>query len=138
MGSARARARVFLAVSTVGVLALIGVAALLIAQSIASGTRADARLRATHGVDLLVTIGEDLPNLSRSAVAGGLSPAAGVKLDAAVARGPGEGLLANLVVWDSTGRVVYSSLAEVRGHPAPEGGRGRGGLGGPRGYPLAP
>ncbi|MDP9345901.1 MAG: EAL domain-containing protein [Actinomycetota bacterium] len=101
-------------------LVLVGVAALLIAHGVAGRMRTDAHLRAAHGVDLLVTIGADLPDLTRSALTSGLSPAAARQLDGAVTGGQHDGLLATLVIWDRTGRIVYSSVAKSEGTRPPK------------------
>lgn len=71
-------------------------------------------------MELLVTIGSELPNLSRTAIAAGLGRAADHKLDLAVARGQHEGLLASLVIWDRTGRIVYSSRDQSAGTRPPK------------------
>jgi len=121
MRTADARTRAFLAAGTLGLLVVVAAAALLIASSVAGNSRADARLRAASGVDLLVTIGADLPDLTESVISSGLSSVAAQQLDGAVARGQREGLLADLVIWDRRGRIVYSSLAKAEGTRPPRG-----------------
>jgi EAL domain-containing protein (putative c-di-GMP-specific phosphodiesterase class I) len=120
MKTERARTRTFLAAGTVGMLIVIVAAGLLVAQSRADNTRSDAHVRASHGVDLLVTIGAHLPALTRAEIAAGLSPTAARQLDDAVARGQKESLLANLVIWDRTGLIIYSSLAASEGTSPPK------------------
>jgi EAL domain-containing protein (putative c-di-GMP-specific phosphodiesterase class I) len=115
MNSARARTRTFLAAGMVAMLFVIAGAGFLIAHGRAANTRSDAHVRAAHGVDMLVTIGAHLPALTRAELTAGLSPRAARQLDDAVARGQRERLLANLVVWDRSGRVIYSSLAASEG-----------------------
>jgi len=115
MRTAGGRTAAFLVASAVGMLGVVVVAALLIGQGMARTTRSDAHTRAASGVDLLVTVGKNLPDLTRPQIDGGLSPAAARQLDDAVARGQHEGLLSNLVVWDRTGLIVYSSLARSEG-----------------------
>jgi EAL domain-containing protein (putative c-di-GMP-specific phosphodiesterase class I) len=112
MGTARARTRMFLAASIVGILVLIGVASFLVVQSTAGVASTASAARATGGVDLLVTIGVELPSLTRSTLAGRFPPAVSRRLDGAVKRGQADGLLANLVVWDRTGRIVYTGGAK--------------------------
>jgi EAL domain-containing protein (putative c-di-GMP-specific phosphodiesterase class I) len=120
MNSAHARARTFLAAGTIVMLCAVTGAGLLIAHGRAANTRSDAHGRAAHGVDLLVTIGAHLPALTRAELTRGLSPTAASQLDDAVARGQKERLLANLVVWDRSGRVIYSSLAASEGTRPPK------------------
>jgi EAL domain-containing protein (putative c-di-GMP-specific phosphodiesterase class I) len=109
MHTPHARIRTFLAASTVLMLVLIGAAAMLVSRNVGSITRSDADARASHGVDLLVTIGASLPNLTPDAVAHGLSQAGTRDLDAAVRLGQSEGLIANFVIFARSGRIVYSS-----------------------------
>jgi EAL domain-containing protein (putative c-di-GMP-specific phosphodiesterase class I) len=100
-------------------LVLIGGAAVLIARSSADGSKTDARLRAAHGVDLLVTIGKDLPTLTQSAMKKGWSRAAVQRLNAAISHSQLDGLVAKVVIWDRDGRVVYTSRAMAEGTPPP-------------------
>jgi EAL domain-containing protein (putative c-di-GMP-specific phosphodiesterase class I) len=72
-------------------------------------TKSDAHLRAAHGVDLLVTVGARLPKLGRASIADTLSPSEIRRLDSAVNSGQHDRLLANLAIWDRSGRVLYSS-----------------------------
>jgi EAL domain-containing protein (putative c-di-GMP-specific phosphodiesterase class I) len=120
MGTARARTRTFLAATSVGVLVLIGVAAFVVVQRDAGTTTTASDLRATGGVDLLVTIGVELPNLTPSAVAGELPTAATRRLDAAVKRAQADGLLADLVIWDHTGRIAYAGVERSEGTRPPK------------------
>jgi EAL domain-containing protein (putative c-di-GMP-specific phosphodiesterase class I) len=66
-------------------------------------------------VDLLVTIGVAIPDLSERAIAGGLSPSAVRRLDDALVRGQRRDLLADLVIGEHTGRIVYSGLDSAAG-----------------------
>ena len=120
MATAGARARTFLAASAVAMFVLIGVGALLVVQNLGGVTRTSAEVRARQGVDLLVTIGAELPSLARSVVAGNLPPAADLRLDKAVKRGQTDRLLADLVIWDRTGRIVYSSIDKAQGSRPPK------------------
>jgi EAL domain-containing protein (putative c-di-GMP-specific phosphodiesterase class I) len=115
MRTARARTRTFLAASAVVMLVLVGVAALLAGQVTSGLTRSDAELRGAHGADLLVTVGADFPRLSASVITHNLAPAVGNQLDSAVKRLQQDGLLANLVIWDRTARLAYSSLDSQEG-----------------------
>jgi EAL domain-containing protein (putative c-di-GMP-specific phosphodiesterase class I) len=120
MATAGARTRTFLAASAVAMFVLIGVGALLVVQSLGGVTRTSAEVRARQGVDLLVTIGAELPSLPRSVVAGDLPPAADLRLDKAIKRGQTDKLLADLVIWDRTGRIVYSSIDKAQGSRPPK------------------
>lgn len=120
MRTARARTRVFLAAGMVVILVLIVLAGLLAARSVAGTARTDAHVTAASGVDLLATIGPDLPKLTRSAITGALSPAAVQRFDAAVEHGQHLGLLANLVIWDRTGRIAYTSVDNSEGTRPPK------------------
>jgi EAL domain-containing protein (putative c-di-GMP-specific phosphodiesterase class I) len=120
MGTVSARTRAFLAAATVGLLVVIAVVAFLVGEGTAAVARTDADLRAARGVELLVTVGPFLPDLTKSAIAGGLSPAVARELDGALARAQHEGLLANLVIWDRSGRIVYSAIRSSEGTRPPE------------------
>jgi EAL domain-containing protein (putative c-di-GMP-specific phosphodiesterase class I) len=115
MGGVRARTRTFVVLSTAAMCVLIGTAGTLVARNVAGVSRADARLRAAHGVDLLATVAADLPRLTRSSIRNGLSPVVLRRLDGAINRGQHDRLLADLVIWDVTGRIVYSSLDRTEG-----------------------
>lgn len=119
MATASARTTTFLAASAIAMLVLIGGAALLIATSVGSITQRAAEVHATQGVALLAIIGADFPNLSPSTIVGNLPTAADRRLDAAIRRGQTHGLLADLVIWDRTGRVVYSSVDSSQGTRPP-------------------
>jgi EAL domain-containing protein (putative c-di-GMP-specific phosphodiesterase class I) len=67
-----------------------------------------------------VTIGVHLPPLTPAAIDRGLSLAAVRRLDVAVARGQSIGQLADLVVWDRSGRIVYSSIEVAEGTIPPK------------------
>jgi EAL domain-containing protein (putative c-di-GMP-specific phosphodiesterase class I) len=123
MWTAGARARTLLVASMTAIMIMIAVTALLVAQGAAGTTRTAADARATHGLALLVTIAADLPGLTPSGVASAQLPAAGDPgLDAAVQRGRREGLLDDLVIWDRSGRVVYSSVERSEGTRPPKDG----------------
>ncbi|MEA2125219.1 MAG: hypothetical protein QOI80_2001, partial [Solirubrobacteraceae bacterium] len=115
MQSVVARTRALVALGTVVMLVVIGSAAALLGRNVADIARSSARVRAARGVDLLATIGTDLPALTRSSIADGPSPAAVRLLDAAIKRGQDDRLLADLVIWDATGRIVYSSQNALEG-----------------------
>jgi EAL domain-containing protein (putative c-di-GMP-specific phosphodiesterase class I) len=120
MGTVRGRTRTFVAAGSAAMFVVIAVVALFASQRSASNVRTAAALRAAHGVDLLVTIGVELPSLTPAAVAGELPPAAALRLDAAIKRGQIEGLLADLIIWDRTGRAVYSSVESAEGTRPPK------------------
>jgi EAL domain-containing protein (putative c-di-GMP-specific phosphodiesterase class I) len=120
MGTAHARTKTFLAASAVVMIILIGAAALVAGQITGGQTRTDAQLRGAHGAELLLTVGADFPRLSPSTIAHTLAPAVERQLDGAVKRVQQEGLLANLVIWDRSGRVVYSSLDSSEGSMPPK------------------
>ena len=120
MKTARARTWLFLAGAVTFMAAMsIGVA-VLVAGSVAGVSKADADTRALSGVDLLANIGTDIPNLEPAVTVGGLSSQVAGKLDRAVAIGQREGLLANLMVWNRVGRIVYSSADTSEGTRPPK------------------
>src|ERR1700730_11591168 len=109
MRTAGARTRAFLATSAVVILVLIGVAGLLAGQITGGLTRSNAQLRGARGAELLLTVGADFPRLTPSTIAHRLAPAVDKKLDLAVQRVRKGGLLTNIVIWDRSGRIAYSS-----------------------------
>ena len=115
MRTARARTRTFLAASAVVMLLLIGATALVVGRSMASITRTQSAQQAANAVDLLGTVGADFPNLTPSALAHGLSPAAAQQLDVVAKRVQHDGLLANIEIWDRSGRIVCSSVQAAEG-----------------------
>jgi EAL domain-containing protein (putative c-di-GMP-specific phosphodiesterase class I) len=115
LGTAEARARTLLACGAIGMLVLIAVIAILVARSLDAVTTPAAELRATNQVELLVTIGVELPSLQRSVAAGEFPAAQADHLDAAVKRGRVDGLVDDLLIWDRTGRVIYSSVNKTEG-----------------------
>jgi hypothetical protein len=119
MGSVVARTRALVALGTVVMLVVVGVATFLVDRNAAAIAMGDARVRAARGVDLLAEVGAGLPRLTRPSLATGPSPAEVRVLDAAVKRAQSAHLLADLVIWDATGRVVYSSLDAIEGTRPP-------------------
>jgi EAL domain-containing protein (putative c-di-GMP-specific phosphodiesterase class I) len=85
------------------------VAALLAGQITGGLTRSNAQLRGARGAELLLTVGADFPRLTPSTIAHRLAPAVDKQLDLAVERVRKGGLLTNLVIWDRSGRIAYSS-----------------------------
>jgi EAL domain-containing protein (putative c-di-GMP-specific phosphodiesterase class I) len=120
MRTARARTRTFLAASAVVMLILIGVTAVLVGQSLAGITRTQSAREAANAVDLLGTVGADFPTLTPSVLADGLSPAAAQQLDGVARRVQHDGLLADIVIWDRSGRIVYSTLQTSEGTRPPK------------------
>lgn len=119
MGSARARTRTFLGATAVVMLLLIAVTAVLVGGGMAGITRTQSARQAAQAVDLLGTVGASFPNLTPVVLARGLSPAEAHKLDVVTTRVRRDGLLANIEIWDRSGRIVYSNLAAVEGTRPP-------------------
>jgi hypothetical protein len=120
MSTARARTKTFLTGSAIVMLLLIMATAVLVGQGIANITRTQSDQQAAKAVDLLGTVGADFPNLTPSALAHGLSPVAGQQLDMMARRVQHDGLLANIVIWDRSGRILYSSVQAAEGTRPPE------------------
>jgi len=119
MRTASARTKTFLAAGLLAVLVLIGGAALLVGWSTANVTRTDSDVRAARGLGLLVMVGPYIPDLTQAAITHGLPSAGATQLDHALARAQHAGLLANFVVWDRTGLIVYSGVASTEGTRPP-------------------
>jgi EAL domain-containing protein (putative c-di-GMP-specific phosphodiesterase class I) len=103
------------------VLALVALVALILTNSANGLADRSADQRARLGVDLLVTVGSRLPNLTAARVANGLNAADRDALDAAVASGQRQRLLAGVTIWDRTGRILYSQNESAEGtRPAME------------------
>jgi EAL domain-containing protein (putative c-di-GMP-specific phosphodiesterase class I) len=120
MGTAHARTRTFLGASAVVMLVLIGVTALLVGGGMAGVTRTQSARQAAQAVDLLGTVGAEFPNLTPFVLAHGLSPADAHKLDVVSTRVQRDGLLANIEIWDRSGRIVYSTVQAVEGTRPPK------------------
>lgn len=119
MGTVPARRRTFLVVSSVTLLLLCVLTAVLVARSTADGAEVDARHRASAAAELLVGVGAQLPRLDRHDVAFGLSPETARRLDAVIERSKPEAGLAELVVLGLGGRVLYTSVDESEGARPP-------------------
>jgi EAL domain-containing protein (putative c-di-GMP-specific phosphodiesterase class I) len=104
----RLRAR---AVMGSALLATVGLAAILAVILI---TGADglilrgAEQRAQQGLDILVTVGANMPDLTPRALDHGLTPASRRELDAAVRRGQHQHVLSSITIWNVHGTVLYS------------------------------
>jgi EAL domain-containing protein (putative c-di-GMP-specific phosphodiesterase class I) len=109
MSTVRARTTTFLVLSALAVGGLIVIGLALEAHSAGGDAAASAELRAGQSVKILVTIGAKFPALTERALADGLPDADGDRLAAAVEDGRTLGLLSDLVVWDRTGHVAYTS-----------------------------
>jgi EAL domain-containing protein (putative c-di-GMP-specific phosphodiesterase class I) len=115
MSGVRRRTHALIALSALGLLLIVSLLALLLTHSADSFAARSAEQRARLGVDLLVSVGARLPNLSPEHVARGLSAADRHALDQAVTSGQRRRLLAGLVIWDRTGRVLYSPDERMEG-----------------------
>lgn len=104
----------------------MGLASLLVLLIVAGGTwfvgrgldaqaNQDANLRARSDVALLVTVGSKIPAFTPGRLSRGLTHAESRSLDRAVLRAQRAGLLANLYVWDRTGRIVYGPVESREG-----------------------
>jgi EAL domain-containing protein (putative c-di-GMP-specific phosphodiesterase class I) len=120
MGTARARTRTFLGATAVVMLLLIAVTAMLVGGGMAGMTRTQSARQAAQAVDLLSTVGADFPNLTPVVLARGLAPAEARRLDVVTTRVQRDGLLANIEIWDRSGRIVYSNLPTVEGTRPPQ------------------
>ncbi len=119
MGTARARTRTFRAATAVVMLLLIVVTAVLVGGGMAGITRTQSARQAAQAVDLLGNVGADFPNLSPLVLAHGLSRADAHQLDVVTTRVQRDGLLANIEIWNRSGRIVYSNLAAAEGTRPP-------------------
>jgi EAL domain-containing protein (putative c-di-GMP-specific phosphodiesterase class I) len=119
VGTARARTGAFLGATALVMLLLITVTSMLVGNGMAGIARTQSARQAAQAVDLLGTVGASFPNLTPFVVARGLSPANAHRLDAVTTRVQRDGLLANIEIWDSSGRIVYSNLPAVEGTRPP-------------------
>ena len=76
--------------------------------------------QAAQAVDLLGTVGADFPNLTPLVLGRGLSAADAHRLDVVASRVQQDGLLANIEIWDRSGRIVYSTLQSAEGTRPPK------------------
>jgi EAL domain-containing protein (putative c-di-GMP-specific phosphodiesterase class I) len=109
------RARFLVTISTGGLLALVVLVAFVLTGGVDGYAKRNADQRARLGVDLLVHIGTDMPDLTPVTVAGGLSEANAHQLDVAIARGQRAGILSDLTIWDLSGRVMFSADRAIEG-----------------------
>jgi EAL domain-containing protein (putative c-di-GMP-specific phosphodiesterase class I) len=63
--------------------------------------------RAQHSLDLLATVGADMPDLRPAVLQRGLSPARQAELQSAIRRGQQDGLLSALSIWNARGELIY-------------------------------
>jgi EAL domain-containing protein (putative c-di-GMP-specific phosphodiesterase class I) len=93
------------------ILGTVGIAAIL-AMILVSGANGlivqAAEQRAQHGLDMLVSVGANMPDLTPRVLEQGLSPTSRTALAAAVRRGERERILSAITIWDGRGRVLYS------------------------------
>jgi EAL domain-containing protein (putative c-di-GMP-specific phosphodiesterase class I) len=67
-----------------------------------------ARQRAQHGLDMLATVGTDMPDLTPSGLEQGLTRAGRNQFAVAVERGQRQRVLSAITIWNERGGVVYS------------------------------
>src|SRR4029077_8506441 len=72
-----------------------------------------AEKSAQHSLDLLATVGADMPRLPPSVLRHGLSPVSTAELASAVRTGQQQGLLSSLTIWNADHRVIYSNDGEL-------------------------
>jgi EAL domain-containing protein (putative c-di-GMP-specific phosphodiesterase class I) len=104
----RLRAR---AVMGSAILSTVGLAAILALILITGADRLilrGAEQRAQHGLDMLVTVGANMPDLTPRALEDGITPAGRRELDAAVRRGQHDHVLSSMTIWNVHGTVLYS------------------------------
>src|SRR4051794_15239490 len=109
------RTRLFVAAGTLTMLLCAALLALAVARDVDGVATNDARHHAQAGADLLVSVGRKLPDLPPAVVSNGLSIGVRSALDHAIQRGQRDGVLSDLVVWDATGKVVYTLVPGVEG-----------------------
>jgi EAL domain-containing protein (putative c-di-GMP-specific phosphodiesterase class I) len=105
------RTRIFVVSSAAALLLAVAICTAVLTSSAGDFASRHADLRARLGVDLLVIVGPEMPDLSPARVAAGLAPGDDAELDRAVAHGQADGVLSSLMIWDRSGRIVYSSEA---------------------------
>jgi EAL domain-containing protein (putative c-di-GMP-specific phosphodiesterase class I) len=121
MGRIRGRTGALVAIATAGLLVVVFAFALVLTRSADGFAEQSADQRARLGVDLLVTVGSRLPTLNPSKLSDGVDEADRRALDQAVATGRRQRVLAGLMIWDRSGRVVYSGDERLEGtRPAME------------------
>ena len=104
----RLRARAIMGsalLATVGLAAILAVILITGADGLISR---GAEQRAQQGLDILVTVGANMPDLTPRALDHGLTLASRRELDAAVRRGQHEHVLSSMTIWNVHGTVLYS------------------------------
>jgi EAL domain-containing protein (putative c-di-GMP-specific phosphodiesterase class I) len=115
----RRRARALIAAVMVGTIAVGAVLGIVLDSSANALISRAADQSAQHSLDLLGTVGADMPDLTPGVLRRGLSPASTTELASAVGRGQRDGLLSSLSIWDVRGRVIYSSDGERSDRTSP-------------------
>jgi EAL domain-containing protein (putative c-di-GMP-specific phosphodiesterase class I) len=105
----RRRAQAMIASVIVGMVAVGAVVATILVSHANALISWSADQSAQHSLDLLGTVGANMPNLNPSVLRHGLSPASTNELRAAVLRGQQDGLLSSLTIWDARRTIIYSS-----------------------------
>jgi EAL domain-containing protein (putative c-di-GMP-specific phosphodiesterase class I) len=91
-----------------GTFALAAVLAVILLSGADRLILSAAEQRAQHGLDMLATVGANMPTLTPSVVAHGLTPAGQRALENAVKLGQRDHVLSAMTVWNARGSVVYS------------------------------
>jgi EAL domain-containing protein (putative c-di-GMP-specific phosphodiesterase class I) len=109
------RASLFVAAGTLTMLVCVALLAFAVARDVDGLVAGDGRHRAQAGADLLVSVGRKLPDLPPRVISNGFPTRVRGALDHAISRGQRDGVLSDLVVWDATGKVVYTAVPGVEG-----------------------
>ena len=116
MWTAGARTRTLVVAGMAAVVVVIAAAALLVAQGAAGTRRTPAYVRATRDLAQLVAIGADLRGLTASGVASAQLSAAGEHALDDACGGAGSRVCSTIsLVWNRSGRIVYSSVEATEG-----------------------
>ena len=105
--TSRQRVGGLIALSAVLLVAIMAVLAIFLTGTEATLETNRADEHAAQAVELLVTVGSNMPELNRSALESGLAGADRAELDHAVERGRHDGILSSLTLWNVQGRAVY-------------------------------
>lgn len=118
--TSRRRANGLIALSALSLGAIVATLAIILISGATTLESRTAQQRARLGVDLLVAVGSDMPDILPSTLRPGIGVAHDSELGRAVARGKREGFLSDLTLWDRKGRQLFSSLGtndSERGDP---------------------
>jgi EAL domain-containing protein (putative c-di-GMP-specific phosphodiesterase class I) len=118
--SVRGRTHALIAIAAVGLVAVVALLTTVVIHGAGGLGVSQDNNRARLGIDLLVTVGANMPEVTESKVQRGFSRSERAGLDSAIDRGQSLGLLSSLTVWNPQGQIVYVDDASLTDRGAGE------------------